>query len=120
MNLTGVGNFSGAGADGIQFTGTNNSLSIWSWQVPPAPSTERPANGINGTLTDSSGTLNITNITFANATVDSLHLDLTNATLGSNITGSNFLRPGPVRAATTASMSASITRGCDEYHQHRR
>ncbi len=53
------------------------------------------ANGINGTLTDSSGTLNISNITFANAAVDSLHLDLTNATLNSTITGSDFSRPGP-------------------------
>lgn len=95
VNLTGVGNFSGAAADGIQFTGTNNSLVNLVLAGAPGSFNGAGATGINGTLTDSSGTLNITNITFANATVDSLHLDLTNATLGSTITGSDFSRPGP-------------------------
>jgi hypothetical protein len=95
VNLTGVGNFSGAGTDGVQFTGTNNSLVNLVLAGAPGSFNGAGANGINGTLTDSSGTLNITNITFANAAVDSLHLDLTNAALGSTITGSDFSRPGP-------------------------
>lgn len=95
VNLTQVGDFSGTGSDGVQFNGTNGSLVNIILDGAPGSFDGAGANGINGLLSDSSGTLDVNNVTFADAVVDSLHLDLTNSILTSTITGSDFSRPGP-------------------------
>lgn len=98
VNLSATGSFISAGDDGIDFIGTaGSSVNL---VVSGAPSSFDGAgdNGVIGVLTDSAGTLNLTNTTFRNAGTDGLHLDLTNSTLTGAVVGSDFSRPGPAPA----------------------
>ena len=94
MNLSATGSFASAGDDGIDFTGTGASLVNVTVSGNPSSFDGAGDNGIIGILNASTGTLNLTNATFANAGTDGLHLDLTSSTLGGSIVGSNFSNSG--------------------------
>ncbi len=99
MNLANTGSFIGAGANGINFAGTNTgilNLKIAGTPGVPGVFDNAGTNGINGVLNNASAVLSLTDVTFRNATVDGLHLDLSaGSTLTGNVANSNFSRPGP-------------------------
>lgn len=102
LTLTNTGSFVSPGAHGINFAGSNTgfiNLNVAGTPGAPAVFDNAGMNGVNGILNNASATLNLTDVTFRNAGVDGLHLELTaGSTLTGNVANSNFSRPGPAPA----------------------
>ncbi len=102
MNLTNTGSFVSPNGHGINLSGTNTGIiNLRVAGTPGAPSVFDGAtlNGVNGVLNNASAVLNLTDVTFRNAGVDGLHLELNaGSTLTGNVANSNFSRPGPAPA----------------------
>ncbi len=99
MNLTNTGSFVSPNGHGINLSGTNTGIiNLGVAGTPGAPSVFDGAtlSGVNGVLNNASAVLNLTDVTFRNAGVDGLHLELNaGSTLTGNVANSNFSRPGP-------------------------